>query len=119
MSHETCQKLIDQLDSILEQERKALVSGDLAQLTEIVPRKETVIDELNALDQLERSALDDTQTKLHRNQLLLNSALEGIQAVAGRMAEMRKAREGLDIYDETGRKTRYGMMATAKLEKRA
>ncbi|UWQ91318.1 flagellar export chaperone FlgN [Aliisedimentitalea scapharcae] len=119
MSKQTSQHLIDQLDSLLEHERKALVSGDLAQLTEIVPRKEVLIDNLNALDQLERSVLEQTQTKLERNQLLLNSALAGIQAVAGRMAELRKAREGLDVYDETGRKTRYGMMATAKLEKRA
>ena len=119
MTHEASQKLIDLLDSILEQERDALLSGNLAKLTEIVPHKESLIDELNALDELERSKLEQAQSKLHRNQLLLTSALAGIQAVAGRMAEMRRTRESLDVYDETGRKTRYGMMATAKLEKRA
>lgn len=119
MTHETAQDLIDQLDELLDQEREALVKGELTAIAELTNKKEHLISELNALDRLERSALAGAQTKLKRNQDLLNSAMAGIQAVATRMAELRKAREGLDIYDEAGRRTRYGMTSCTKLEKRA
>lgn len=119
MSHETAQPLIDQLDDLLDRERQALVTGNLIALAKLATEKEQVIGELNAIDRLEQSALSGAQTKLLRNQDLLNSAMAGIQAVAMRMAELRKARDGLDIYDEAGRRTRYGMTACSKLEKRA
>jgi flagellar biosynthesis/type III secretory pathway chaperone len=119
MTTEAAQNYIDQLDDLLNQERKLLLEGNLPGLAALAGEKEKLIRDLNALDRADRAPLAGARDKLQRNSELLNSAMTGIQAVATRMAELRKARDGLDIYDESGRRTRYGMTACTKLEKRA
>ncbi|MEP2717363.1 flagellar biosynthesis protein FlgN [Pseudophaeobacter sp.] len=113
------QKLIDELDDILDQERSALVRGELEQIEVLLARKESVIAQLNTIDTLEREALSQVQTKVSRNQELLNSAMDGIRSVATRMAELRRVKKGLDVYDSAGRKARYGTTTGQRLEKRS
>ncbi|NVK14630.1 MAG: flagellar export chaperone FlgN [Rhodobacteraceae bacterium] len=119
MSNPDPQQLIDDLDQILDQERTALMAGDLAKLEDLLAKKEKIIGKLNSVSELEREALEQVQTKLTRNQDLLDSAMNGIRSVAARMAELRRIRKGLDVYDQSGRRTRYGTRSGAKLEKRA
>jgi flagellar biosynthesis/type III secretory pathway chaperone len=113
------QKLIDELDQILDRERTALMEGDLGKLEGLLAKKEKVIGKLNSVSELERESLAQVQTKLSRNQQLLDSAMDGIRSVAARMAELRRIRKGLDVYDQAGRRNRYGTRSGAKLEKRA
>ncbi|MFW8593746.1 flagellar biosynthesis protein FlgN [Cribrihabitans neustonicus] len=119
MSDQTPQQLIDELDVILDRERSALMDGNLGQLEELLARKENLITQLNAAHELEPDSLKQVQNKVSRNQQLLDSAMEGIRSVASRMAELRRIRKGLDVYDRSGRKTRYGTRGSTKLEKRA
>ncbi|MDC0660153.1 flagellar biosynthesis protein FlgN [Leisingera sp. SS27] len=119
MSNPDPQQLIDDLDQLLDQERTALMAGDLAKLEGLLAKKEKTIGKLNSVTELEREALEQVQTKLSRNQDLLDSAMNGIRSVAARMAELRRIRKGLDVYDQSGRRTRFGIRSGAKLEKRA
>ncbi|MBY6066438.1 flagellar biosynthesis protein FlgN [Leisingera aquaemixtae] len=119
MSNPEPQQLIDELDNILDRERVALMAGDLSKLEELLAKKEKVISKLNSVTELEREALELVQTKLSRNQQLLDSAMEGIRSVAARMAELRRIRRGLDVYDQSGRRNRFGTRGATKLEKRA
>ncbi|KIC24253.1 MULTISPECIES: flagellar export chaperone FlgN [unclassified Leisingera] len=119
MSKPEPQQLIDELDEILDKERTALMAGDLGKLESLLAKKEKIIGKLNSVSELEREALEQVQTKLSRNQNLLDSAMDGIRTVAARMAELRRIRKGLDVYDQSGRRTRYGTRNGAKLEKRA
>lgn len=119
LPHQNPQNLIDELDEILDQERSALVRGELTQIEDLLARKETIIAQLNTIDSLERQALTQVQTKVSRNQELLNSAMEGIRSVATRMSELRKVKKGLDVYDRAGRKARYGTTMGQRLEKRS
>lgn len=119
MSKPDPQKLIDELDQILDQERTALMAGNLESMEDLLAKKEKIIDQLNSVSKLEREPLEQVQTKLSRNQDLLDSAMEGIRSVATRMAELRRIRKGLDVYDQSGRRTRYGTRNGSKLEKRA
>ncbi|EBA17094.1 hypothetical protein RSK20926_08992 [Roseobacter sp. SK209-2-6] len=119
MSKHEPQALIDELDEILDEERSALVRGELEKIESLVTRKERIIEQLNAIDDLERKELNKVQTKVSRNQELLNSAMDGIRSVATRMAELRKVRKGLDVYDRTGRRSRYGTLSGTRLEKRS
>lgn len=116
---ETIQPLIDELDDLLESEKKALIQGDVERVGRLMPQKEFLIEKLNAQDELDRKNLVHLQQKVMRNQTLLDSALEGIRAVATRMSELGRVRSGLDTYDEQGRKRRFGMQNSAKVEKRA
>ncbi|MEX0302892.1 MAG: flagellar biosynthesis protein FlgN [Leisingera sp.] len=119
MSNPKPQKLIDELDQILDQERSALMAGDLGKLEDLLAKKEKAIGKLNEVSELERESLAQVQTKVSRNQQLLDSAMDGIRAVAARMAELRRIRKGLDVYDQAGRRTRFGTRGAARLEKRA
>ena len=119
MTDQNPQALINDLDSILDQERQALVNGDLTKLSGLIAKKETLITDLNAIGELEHETLSQVQGKVSRNQVLLDSAMEGIRAAAARMAELRRVRKGLDVYDKAGRRTRYGTRGSVSLEKRA
>lgn len=119
MTNQNPQDLINDLDSILDQERQALVKGDLNKLSELLTKKEDLINDLNTITDLERESLAQVHDKVSRNQVLLDSAMEGIRAVATRMAELRRVRKGLDVYDQAGRRTRFSTRGSVSLEKRA
>lgn len=119
MTDESPDILIEAVEKILDRERLALIRGDLDRLHRLLPEKTSLIDRLNDLDQIEHSALQHVQDKLQRNQVLLNSAMEGIRAVAERMSALRQIRQGLDIYDPSGRKRRFAADLPHTVEKRA
>ena len=119
MTHESAKVMIDELDILLDQERQALMDGDLEHLGRLLAHKEDLIGKINLLDTLERSRLADVHEKVARNQALLNSAMEGIRAVASRMADLRRVRHGLETYDRTGHKKRFDTQTHTSMEKRA
>ena len=119
MTIDFAQPLIDELDELLDSEKRALVKGDLEQVGRLMSQKELLIESLNALEKLDRGNLTQLHQKVMRNQTLLDSALEGIRAVATRMSELRRVRSGLETYDEQGRNQRVGIQRTVKVEKRA
>ncbi len=119
MTHDTPQQLIDELDAALDREREALLRGDLEQIGELMLVKEGLIEQINALQRIERQQLAAVQHKVTRNQALLTSALEGIRAVADRIADLRRVRAGLETYDRQGQKRNYGTQTRSSVEKRA
>ena len=112
-------ELMDDLDDLLEAERKALLCGDLQKLTGLFKRKEALVDALNAIEHLEGDELRLLDVKIKRNQELLNAALEGIRKVAKRMAAFRRVRASLETYDATGAKKIIDIDPGTSLEKRA
>lgn len=119
MTMDASQNTISELDGLLEQERAALLKGDLDTVLRLLELKEGLIDRLRALEAADRPDLGQVQEKVTRNQALLNSALEGIRAVAERMADMRRVREGLETYDRRGRKTHITAGTRPSVERRA
>ncbi|WP_120634075.1 flagellar biosynthesis protein FlgN [Ruegeria sp. EL01] len=111
--------LIKSLEEILDLERAALVEGDLDRLTHMVPEKEKLIGAINDLQVRDSDELVRIQSKVERNQALLNSAAEGIRAVAGRMAELRRVRQEFSTYGADGQRSGFTVRGHAKLEKRA
>ncbi|WP_121061449.1 flagellar export chaperone FlgN [Chachezhania antarctica] len=116
---DTAADLIAALDALLEDERQALVTGDLENLQEYMEQKSAIIDRLNSLDDLNAEQLAPVQSKVQRNQALLGGALDGIRAVADRMAEMRRVRQGLETYDRSGQRTSLSAPSRPKVERRA
>ncbi|MCE8512623.1 flagellar biosynthesis protein FlgN [Ruegeria pomeroyi] len=111
--------LLSSLDELLEMERAALVRGELEQLGRMTDEKERLVQRINATPDLLHEQLRPLHQKVTRNQVLLNSALEGIRAVSNRMSELRKVRQGLETYDRDGHKHRYAAFGKTQLEKRA
>jgi flagellar biosynthesis/type III secretory pathway chaperone len=119
MKDETSHGLIEALDQLLDRERKALLSGDLEQIGHLMPAKEDLVHRLNDLNTHQGEHLALVHEKVTRNQALLGSALDGIRAVANRMADLRKVRAGLEVYDRTGHKTNFSTSTLPSVEKRA
>ncbi|WP_424985694.1 hypothetical protein [Microbulbifer sp. S227A] len=113
------QDLIESLDELLDREREALLSGQLEQLGQLMSIKEDLIDRINAINPDTQPALEKVHKKVTRNQALLNSALEGIRAVANRMAELRRVRSGFETYDRRGNRQTFGTRTSSNVEKRA
>lgn len=119
MNHHPSNDLFDALDDLLEEERAALLTGDLEKVGRLFDRKEGLIEELSQLEQFEARTLNTLQDKMKRNQALLDSALEGIRAVAGRLAALRRVRSTLDTYDSNGAKRSIKIGKDGAVEKRA
>lgn len=119
MTNEAARQLIDALTALLDRERTILIRGELERLPDMMAEKETLIVQINDLADLGQVDLAAIRDKVSRNQNLLTSALDGIRAVADRMAELRRVRKGLETYDRTGRKTRFDTLNRSSVEKRA
>ncbi|MGD9294816.1 MAG: flagellar biosynthesis protein FlgN [Roseobacter sp.] len=109
----------DELDELLDEEREALLSGNLEKIGRLLERKESLIDELSVVQRLEHEPLQHLKIKLKRNQELLDQALEGIRTVANRLATLRRVRQTLDTYDAKGAKRSIAMSKDSSVEKRA
>ena len=119
MTHSNAQTLIDQLDVLLEKEREVLLEGRLEAMADIAREKENLIDSLNALVPDPKHNISELQTKVVRNQVLLDGAMQGIRNVATRLAALRKFRRTLETYDASGRKQTIEGEIDHQVEKRA
>ncbi len=117
MTHEHID--FSQLDSVLEQERAFLLEGDLEGLGTLLPIKEQLVELLLNDADSGQDQIAPLEGKLQRNQLLLDGALDGIRAVAVRLAALRQVRTALDTYDAHGRKQHIDISTAPKVEKRA
>jgi len=118
MTAETEDLIIRKLDALLEDERAALLSGDLERIGAGVAEKERLIDALNAAQDRQHD-LTALQAKVVRNQGLLDGALQGIRSVAARMATYRQVRKSMDTYDGQGRKYTIPGEVARTVQKRA
>jgi hypothetical protein len=110
---------LSKLEALLEQERTFLLEGDLEGLGTLLPAKEHLMDLLLDNSDANRDKILPLESKLQRNQLLLNGALDGIRTVANRLAALRQVRTALDTYDAQGRKQRVVTQNKQQVEKRA
>jgi flagellar biosynthesis/type III secretory pathway chaperone len=111
---------LEDLSTLLDAEREALLGGDLERLADMYSAKEALIGSVTEHpEKHDLRTLEALDRKVRRNQLLLDGALEGIREVARRMAALRETRGSLETYGADGRKHRIEMDAEASVEKRA
>ena len=111
--------ILSNLDELLDRERAALLEGDLDGISRSLREKERLIDMLNALPPSAELRLTSIRHKVQRNQVLLDGALEGIRSVAERLSALRRIRDTLETYDQTGQKTVLDGLRPGRVEKRA
>lgn len=104
MSLTATRKIFEALDTLLEDERTALIEGNLDTLPQLVQRKEVLFEQLAGLNDTPESALSGLREKTMRNQALLDAALSGIRSVADRMQKLGRIRNSLETYDENGQR---------------
>ena len=118
MSNDT-NPIFDALDALLEEERTALMQGDLDRIGDLIARKEALFDLLAEIDPQDAPDVSGLRAKTLRNQAMLDAALQGIRAVAERMRSLRRVRDALETYDSQGRRTAIPAPAVRQVEKRA
>lgn len=109
---------LNALDTLLEEERAALISGDLQRIADIADRKETLVAGLDDSG-AGGAALIPLKRKIQRNQVLLDGALEGIRNVAARLAVLRETGGTLETYDRNGRRQTWSGPRGDGIERRA
>lgn len=119
MAEDEFHRIFDALDDLLDEEKTALLEGNLDHVARLLETKETLIDGLSVLEEGEAQSLQQLDKKVRRNQVLLDSALAGIRSVAERLAALRRVRRSLDTYDEKGVRKTIDMVADKSVEKRA
>lgn len=111
-------KTVEALSNLLDEEREALLQGDLDQLSDLLSSKEALIDEMNATPQSDLSAMQMLDGKVKRNQLLLDGAMEGIRAVAQRLAHLRQVKGALETYGADGKRHDIQLSVESSVEHR-
>ncbi|WP_317056376.1 flagellar protein FlgN [Roseovarius rhodophyticola] len=119
MAHSSTQSLFDELDDLLENEREALLKGDLEKIAALLASKENLIDKVNALNGTKAEPLKELHSKIVRNQVLLDGALQGIRRASMRLATIRHIRRNLETYGKDGQKKVIEGEVVRKVEKRA
>lgn len=111
--------IMDALEDLLDAERAALLVGKLDEVSRMHTQKERLIDALNTHVPENRTHFESLHRKVERNQVLLNSALNGIRSVARRLSAIKQVRQSLDTYDSLGKKKTVDVRPGGSLEKRA
>ena len=105
-----------QLKALLEEEREALVAGNLDRLEEFTAEKDRLADAILAEG---RPPLGpELKQMCSRNQELIAAALKGARAATKRLTELRAVQSRLSTYDQAGQK-QIVSSAPSALEKKA
>jgi flagellar biosynthesis/type III secretory pathway chaperone len=110
---------VSALNDLLEDERDALLKGDLDRITSMLEPKETLIATLAELPDQEPDSIQMLNAKVRRNQLLLDGALEGIRAVTKRIAALHHTAGTLSTYGSDGSRKLIDSEGDGSVEKRA
>ncbi|MCA8878671.1 MAG: flagellar biosynthesis protein FlgN [Rhodobacteraceae bacterium] len=94
---------MDELEAVLDLERRHLLAGELAELELLADRKADLINRISR----QRSgkgvdASERLRKAAERNQALLLAAAEGLRTVMRRVAELQNLHHGRGTYDEGG-----------------
>lgn len=93
------------LETLLDEVRSAVRIADFAQLAELAPQLETALANLAAT--APRQMLERLKMKAESNATLLDAALRGTRAARRRVDEVRRAAQGLQTYDNRGKRADF------------
>ncbi len=109
----------NRLTALIEEERLALLNGDLDSIAEIIERKRELITQFAENPPDSVKDIEPFRLQLRRNQMLYDHALAGLRNVADRLGTLRKLRKSLDTYDARGQRQSIDSAKENQLERRA
>jgi flagellar biosynthesis/type III secretory pathway chaperone len=96
------------LGRLLKDERKALLSGDLAALPALIADKERLLDALADVPLPNAPALERLRNAAKGNQRLLDAALKGVRTARARLETARSGGPALSTYNARGQAESHG-----------
>jgi len=93
------------LETLLDEVKSAVRIADFARLAQLAPQLETALANLAAT--APRQALERLKRKAESNAALLDAARRGTRAARRRVEEVRRAAQGLQTYDNRGKRADF------------
>jgi len=103
------------LRKLLDEERRAILTGDYDALADIALRKRRLLGD--HADTSTASVMASIVEKLGRNQELLAHAIDGMRSATGRISAIRQQRDGFQSYGRDGQRSQVGGQ-TAVIERK-
>lgn len=119
MTRDRTETPLDELNTILDRERQALLTGDLERLTGLLAPKEDLLTLIGDLKLTDTAMIEEMNSKLRRNQQLLDGALDGIRSVAARLASLRDSTGAFETYGADGKRRDLPVSPDTSVERRA
>lgn len=110
--------LTQQLNELIQTENAALLAGDFDTISDLLERKETLVQELAESD-VNPNELAALQIGMRRNQELFDHALAGIRHVASRLGDLQTIRRSMNTYNAYGHSLTIDAPQKNTLERRA
>lgn len=112
-------KIFDELHDLLDQEKYALLSGNLDGVSKLLEEKQRLTGQISHLSTIEEKNKSKLRSKIDRNQKLIKSAMEGILYASNRISELHKAGNELNTYNRSGERVKTTSPLGRKIEKRS
>lgn len=94
---------IQSILALLAQERKAILNGPLSDLSEMVTKRENLLDSLmDVKTALSEVDLKSVQKEAQTNERLLKASLKGLREANRMIAEQRRAATSMGTYTNKG-----------------
>lgn len=110
---------LNELNTILEQERACILRGDYLSIASLLTQKEEILQSLRGRISPEDAWLKKIEGKIRRNTALLRNAADGFREAQQRLAASRLSRMSLETYDASCQRHTRCMVQNLDLEKRA
>lgn len=108
-----------QLETLLNEEYKALVTGNLDDIERCAEEKADLLEKMTDQPSKYLDTLRNCQQNLMRNQILSMSAIEGMRSALTRARDVEKVSATLRTYGANGRDTERRMSVSTSLSKRS
>lgn len=112
-------KIPEKLSKLLEDEYAALLNGDLGEIARLGNEKLSLLDGFSHYETSKPGELEVLRGKLIRNQILTQSAIEGMRTAIARAREIHSVATELKTYHANGKPAALPMVRASKLSKRS
>jgi Rps23 Pro-64 3,4-dihydroxylase Tpa1-like proline 4-hydroxylase len=115
----TTENLAARLNDVLELEYAALMNGEIAAIAQLSADKLEILEEMSEFEDYEYTVLEQFRVMLIRNQLLTNSAIEGMRSAIQRARDVQSVASGLQTYTAGGQNSLVALSKGQTLSKRS
>lgn len=111
--------LSEKLQGILEAEYNALINGKIDQIEAFGEEKLQVLEAIQERSGFELHKMSHLRSKLIRNQILAQKAIEGMRLAITRAKEIERVNQRFATYNANGRQTSVDVTSGGVLSKRS
>ncbi|OWU82680.1 hypothetical protein [Phaeobacter sp. 22II1-1F12B] len=106
------------LDCVLEEQKDALMRGEIQDLNQICLQKPIENFLQIGIEDLKAFSVETIRRKLERNERLYDSAIKGIESAKSRLNDLSKAQQKFSTYTRDGKSKKVTIMRLDSFERK-